>query len=108
MALIRPACPARRCAAASVTAPGWTGGGALLRHLGRTPAAIEAARGSRIAGRRALHRSPDGGSPIGLEDDTSSQSAVGGVMDLIVSPDGAVAYLYRPDASQLYVIKGLK
>ncbi len=29
-------------------------------------------------------------------------------MDLIVSPDGAVAHLYRADASQLYVIKGLK
>ena len=34
--------------------------------------------------------------------------AVSDLMDLIVPPDGAVAYLYRADASQLYVIKGLK
>jgi hypothetical protein len=34
--------------------------------------------------------------------------AVSGLSGLIVSPDGAVAYGYRADASQLYVIKGLK
>jgi hypothetical protein len=30
------------------------------------------------------------------------------VYALMVSPDGTVAYEYRADASQLYLIKGLK
>jgi hypothetical protein len=35
-------------------------------------------------------------------------AAVSGLTNLIASPDGALAYVYRADASQLYVIKGLK
>ena len=35
-------------------------------------------------------------------------AAVSGLSKLIASPDGALAYVYRRDASQLYVIKGLK
>jgi eukaryotic-like serine/threonine-protein kinase len=35
-------------------------------------------------------------------------AAVSGLTTLIASPDGALAYVYRADASQLYVIKGLK
>jgi hypothetical protein len=35
-------------------------------------------------------------------------AGVSGLSGLIASPDGAVASGYRKDASQLYVIKGLK
>jgi hypothetical protein len=36
------------------------------------------------------------------------EATVSGVRGFIAAPDGAMAYIYSRDASQLYVIKGLR
>ena len=76
---------------------GWSANGQSLFVYQRQPVQVRVDRLEVASGRRSAWKSIR---PL--------TAAISGLASLIVSPDGAVAYGYSRNASQLYVIKGLK